>query len=163
MFKIGDTVIYGTNGVCEVSGIEERVFGGMKDEYYVLRPRSGAGSTVFVPIGNEKLTSRMKRMLSGDEVRRLIKNSCKADINFASSDNERRNLYKSCFEVSDRGQIISYVKAVLAHQDKVEKAGKKLHMCDERFLTTALKALYEEFTIALKTEPEDVLRLIKGE
>lgn len=163
MFKTGDTVIYGVNGVYEVTAMEERIFGGAKNRYYVLRPTSGAGSTVFVPVDNEKLTSRMKRPLTEDEVRRLIKDSCKANINFASSDNERRNLYKSCFEDSDRGRIISYIKAVLAHQDEAEKAGKKLHMCDERFLATAVKVICEEFTMVLKTESEDVLRLIKGE
>ena len=163
MIRVGDTVVYGANGVCDVTGIEERSFGGQKNDYYILRPVSGAGSTVYVPVNNERLTSRMKRMLNEEEIRDLISRTDAADIGFTSSDNERRTRYKECFERGDRGEIISYVKAVLAHQDEVTSAGKKLHICDERFLSTAVKVLYEEFTIVLKIEPEDVLRLIKGE
>ena len=163
MIKQGDTVIYGANGVCDVSAIEERVFGGQKSNYYILCPRSNSGSTVYVPVDNEKLASRMKRILTEKEIYDLIGATEKAKLDFRGSDNERKAIYKECFETGERGRTISLVKAVLAHQEEIEPNGKRLHICDERFLNSAVKMLYEEFTLVLKIEPEDVLRLLKDE
>ena len=72
MFSNGDAVLYGAEGVCRLEGSTQREIGGKKLEYYVLKPVYRAGSTVFVPKGNETLTAKMRRVLSPEEIHKLI-------------------------------------------------------------------------------------------
>ena len=67
MFQVNDMVLYGTNGVCRVVDIDERDCGGRMVEYYILKPIYASNSTVFVPVNNEKLTSKMRYVLTEAE------------------------------------------------------------------------------------------------
>ena len=68
MFQVNDMVLYGTNGVCKVVDIDERDCGGRMVEYYILKPIYAANSTIFVPVNNEKLTSKMRYVLTKEEI-----------------------------------------------------------------------------------------------
>ena len=48
MFKVGDHVVYGTNGVCLVSDITPSPFDkNDRRTYYVLKPLSGASTSLI--------------------------------------------------------------------------------------------------------------------
>ena len=49
MYAIGQTVLYGANGVCSISEITTRKIGKEAIEYYVLKPMGMQASTVYVP------------------------------------------------------------------------------------------------------------------
>jgi len=67
MFKINDIVTYGTNGVCKITGTEEKDLMGTKKTYLVLKPtKTGDNSTYFVPSDNENLLGKMRKLLSED-------------------------------------------------------------------------------------------------
>ena len=72
MFSVGQTVLYGANGVCRIEEITTRRVGSSEMEYYVLKPVRSDCSTVFVPTGNETLVSRMRFVKSADEVRAIL-------------------------------------------------------------------------------------------
>ena len=48
VFDIGQTVLYGSNGVCTVAGVTEKRVGSFKANYYVLKPVSANSATLFV-------------------------------------------------------------------------------------------------------------------
>ena len=73
MFKVDDIVTYGINGVCKVAAIEEKNLMGMKKDYLVLKPLNGDKSTFYVPVDSENLLSKMKKLLSEDEINELRK------------------------------------------------------------------------------------------
>ena len=54
MFSIGDSFIYGNNGICKLIGIQDMTVWEETRSYYVLRPVFQANSTVFVSIGNKR-------------------------------------------------------------------------------------------------------------
>ncbi|MBR2714935.1 MAG: CarD family transcriptional regulator, partial [Ruminococcus sp.] len=60
MFAVGDTVIYGSVGVCKISDITENKLTGVVRKYYVLKQIDSYESVIYVPVDNEKLTSRMR-------------------------------------------------------------------------------------------------------
>ena len=62
MFKVGDVVKYGTNGICKVTDIAFRDFLGAETEYYELKTTTGFESTFYVPTQNEALTSKMQHL-----------------------------------------------------------------------------------------------------
>ena len=63
MYKIGTVVVYGSEGVCEITEITSMKFANSENEslYYVLSPVSSRGSKVFVPCDNEALVSKMQK------------------------------------------------------------------------------------------------------
>ena len=54
MFQVNDTIMYGTQGICKIVEITQKDFLGTKKEYYVLKPMSDSGATLFAPVNNEK-------------------------------------------------------------------------------------------------------------
>ena len=54
MFKVNDVVVYGSQGVCEITGLEDRKVDGQIKKYFVLQPKNHIGATCYVPTWNEK-------------------------------------------------------------------------------------------------------------
>lgn len=67
MLAVGQTVVYGTQGVCTVREISMLKLGKTKGEYYVLSPVDDPGSTVYVPTANEKLMGKLRPVLTEKE------------------------------------------------------------------------------------------------
>ena len=72
MFQVNDMIVYGAHGVCRIAEIEERDFNGSSIEYYILKPVYDEKATIFVPVLNDRLTAKMRRVLSKDEIEALI-------------------------------------------------------------------------------------------
>ena len=70
-----DFVHYGAYGVCQVEDIRPIRFGPdtPRREYYVLKPISQDGASIFVPADNLKLMSRMRPVLSEEEIDRRVR------------------------------------------------------------------------------------------
>ena len=60
MFQVGDVVVYGSTGVCEVVDIGPLDLPGMSKEreYYTLRPFYEERSRVFTPVDGQKVILR---------------------------------------------------------------------------------------------------------
>ena len=63
-YHVQDTVLYGQSGVCRIADIAEKDVGGGLRAYYVLQPVFEESATIFVPVGNEALTAKMRRVMS---------------------------------------------------------------------------------------------------
>lgn len=48
-FEVNSCLLYCSEGICKVEGIEEKDFFGEKKEYYLLTPIYHVGSRLFVP------------------------------------------------------------------------------------------------------------------
>lgn len=59
MYSVGQTVLYGSNGICNIEEITTKEISGMSIDYYVLKPLYSQNSTLFVPVNNEKLVSKI--------------------------------------------------------------------------------------------------------
>ena len=64
MYKVNDTIMYGTQGICRIVEIAEKDFMGTKKEYYVLKPIGDASATLYAPVNNAKKETKMRRILS---------------------------------------------------------------------------------------------------
>ena len=56
MYEVGDLIVYGRTGICEVTEITTLKMDGVpKDKlYYILRPVREKRGKVFTPVDNEK-------------------------------------------------------------------------------------------------------------
>ncbi|MCI8590525.1 MAG: CarD family transcriptional regulator [Clostridiales bacterium] len=163
MYSIDDIVMYGTIGICKIEAIEEQSFNGVKRNYYVLKPLHQEGAKTFVPVDNEILVSKIHKVLSADEIKHLIGTLSDAQTKWMDKDAERKQLYTETLEKGDRKEMIALVRAVLQHKEEQMGKGKKLHICDERFLMQAQKVLYDEFSFVLHVNREEVSALLMGE
>ncbi len=155
MFQVNDVIIYGAQGICKIAGTEEKTIGGKKKTYFVLKPVSDKGSTIFVPTDNELALKKMRRLLTRDEIHTLIDSMPEENALWVANENARKELYKSILARSDHLELIQMIKAIYAHKKEREAEGKRLHMSDERFFKDAEQALYNEFRYVLDLRDRD--------
>ena len=71
--------------------------------------------------------------------------------------------YKKIIESGDRAEIFRLIKTLCVRLEEQQKAGKKPHLIDERFLKEAETVLFDEFAFVLNIERESVSDYIKTE
>lgn len=160
MLKVDDIVTYGINGVCKVVAIEEKNLMEQKKTYLVLKPLNGDKSTYYVPVDNENLLGKMRKLLSEDEINQLIVSMPKEKNLWIDNERERKECYKKIIADGNRSELIGMIKAIHFEKKDREEKGKKLHISDERFLKDAEKILYDEFQYVLKLSECDLMSYI---
>ena len=160
MYNIDDVVVYGTEGICKITGITEMKFGGEKSEYYILAPVEKEENTVYVPKNNEKVLKRMRRILSADEANELIDSLPMEPMAWIPNDRERQMAYKDIILTGKPEEVFRMVSTLYNKQKDQLAIGKKLHASDERFLRDAEKMLFNEIGYALNIKPQEVLSII---
>ncbi len=157
MFQINDEIIYGTQGVCIIADIEEKTVSGKKKTYFVLKPVHDKGATIFAPTDNENVLKKMRRLLSIDEIHKLIDSMPEENAEWIVDENARKEHYRELIAKGDHLELIKMIKAIYAHKKEREAEGKRLHMSDERFFKDAEQILYNEFQYVLQLKGKDDL------
>jgi CarD family transcriptional regulator len=150
MFQVNDVIVYGTQGVCTIVDIEEKNISGSKKKYFVLKPVNEKGAIVFAPTDNPHVLKKMRKLLSQEEIDRLIDSMPEQDAIWIDNENERKERYRGILAAGDRLELIQMIKSIHSHRKDREAEGKRLHMSDERFFKDAEQILYNEFQYVLK-------------
>ena len=156
MFEIGETVSYGTTGVCVIDSEIEKNVKGVNRKYLVLKPVFQNNATVYVPEDNETLLSRIRKVLTAGEVEELISQIPGYNTKWIANDNERIKLFRQILVSGDREQLTKMVRMLYLHRKNLYSKGRKLHSTDEHFLKDAQTVLFGEFAVALGIRPEEV-------
>ena len=159
MFCVGQTVLYGFNGVCMVDDVTEKRIGKTKMQYYVLKPLCNNTSTLFVPTANQQLVSKMRRILTEDEAEAILRDlpPC-GDWN--DNKQERSEQFRAIITEGSCVELIRLIRLVRTHEQEQLAGGKRLHITDERFLKEAEKMICEEFSLVLHISRDEVLERI---
>lgn len=159
MFCVGQTVLYGSNGVCMVDDVTEKRIGKTKMQYYVLKPLCNNTSTLFVPTANQQLVSKMRRILTEDEAEAILRDlpPC-GDWN--DNKQERSEQFRAIITEGSCVELIRLIRLVRTHEQEQLAGGKRLHITDERFLKEAEKMVCEEFSLVLHISRDEVLERI---
>ncbi|MBQ8804267.1 MAG: CarD family transcriptional regulator [Tyzzerella sp.] len=160
MFKVNDTIMYGTQGICKIVEITEKDFMGSKKEYYVLKPMNDKAATLFAPVNNAKTGGKMRRILSEEEIHQLIESMPGEEANWIPNENERKECYKRIIASGDHVELIKMIKALYIHKQEREAEGKHLYLSDERFFKEAERILYDEFQYVLNIQRDELLPFI---
>lgn len=154
--------MYASQGVCKITDIVTQEICNQVAEYYVLQPVYSNTARVYVPVLNEMLTSKMRSVLSKEELNDLLDNLPKATNDWIENEHLRKERYKEIISGADRVALICMIRELYLHKEKLAIQGKKLHASDERFYKEAEKILYEEFALVLDIDIKDVLSYIKN-
>lgn len=160
MFEVNEYVSYGASGVCRITDITEKKICGVCNKYYVLKPVFENKSTVYVPADNAQLTSKMRKVLSAEEIYQLIRSVSSESIIWIENEQERKKEYARILSAGNRSELIRMIKAVYLHKQSRLSSKKKLHISDENFLKEAERRLYEEFAHVLNIKQSQVVPFI---
>lgn len=164
MFKIGDIIVYGNTGVCEVTEIT--TINGIRGidsttPYYVLKPKFQNG-TVYSPVDNQKVV--MRKIISKSEANEIIdmipQISC---TTFGeNSIQELSEHYSEMIKTHNCEDLIRLTMSIYAKKQKAEKSKHKLWQIDEKYMKRAEELLFEELSVALGIEKDSVPQYIKS-
>jgi len=158
MFKVGEYVVYGTNGVCKVESIGTLNMGMGDREYYTLAPVYEKKSKLFTPVDNQKIIIRP--VLTKQETDELIDEIENIDLLCVEDEKKREETYKEAMRTCDSKQWVKIIKTLyLRKQDRLSQ-GKKATSSDEKYLHMAEQNLYGELAFSLNIPKEDVEHFI---
>lgn len=160
MFNIGDTVIYGAQGICKIEEKIQKDLKGKMTEYFVLKPIYEKSSTIFLPLENDVLMSRMRPILSKDEVLDIINTIPSKETIWIENENLRKTKYGEILVRSKPIELVQLIKTLFLHEKKQKQIGRKFHLTDEAFLKDAEKILYSEFAYVLNIKTNEVIPFI---
>lgn len=163
MLELNSYVIYGDNGVCLVADKRKEKFAGTIREYYILKPQGNEGATLFVPADNEELLSKMRSILSKEEIMDIIHSLPTEDPEWEENNKVRGEYYSKVFEEGDRRELLILIKALYNHKKDRKEEGKKLWTIDENAMKHAETLVYEEFGTVLGIPQEEVVDFIVAE
>lgn len=161
MFKIGDVVLYGAQGICKIDGIEVKQIGKTAADYYVLKPVFNDSTALFVPVENEVLIAKMHSVLTKAQANELIEKASQIEVLETNDENQKREEFKNTLSCGDRQRLIAVIKTIKTEQSARRQSGKKLNMSDEQTLRKAEQLLYHELAFVFGVTPDEVQSIIK--
>ena len=159
-FKTGETVLYTGQGVFKINGTEIKRLGGCSIKYLVLLPLNKNDPTIYIPCENKELMSKLRHILSAEEIYQLIDEVGKTEPVWIENENERKDLFSEIIREGDRKKLMLLIRSVWLHGAQQQKSGRRLHQSDEAQMKQAEHLLYTEFASVLNIKPEDVVPLI---
>lgn len=156
MYKIGDIVIYGKQGVCRVENVGPISISKSNNSivYYTLVPVFGTGKT-YTPVDTEVY---MRPVMTYEEVQEVIREIPNIELSEVSNTNirEMTEYYKNSLNSHNWQDLIQVIKTVYEKAKQVKEQGKKLGQTDERYKKEAEELLYQEFAVALDISIDSV-------
>ena len=156
MYSVNEKIHYGGSGVCVIQEIATMRFGRTREKYYVLKPVYQNASVIYVPVDNEALVSKMRPVLSREEVDRLIDSMDEIPTAWEEDPQARKASFDALLRSNECRSLIVIIKTLHAQKERRQADGKTLHVSDEGFLREAQRLLYDEFAGALEILPAQV-------
>ncbi|MEG0277419.1 MAG: CarD family transcriptional regulator [Coprobacillus sp.] len=156
MFKQGDIVLYGSEGVCMIDEVMTRKFKDQLLEYFILKSVYNPSSKIFIPTQNEDLMSRMKDIMSKDEIYQLIAHINEEELIWIDHDNSRKEKYKEIMRNGQRNELVSLIKTLSLRNKELKLNGKKLNAMDDQFFRDAQKLLNGEIAYVFNIQQDEV-------
>ena len=156
MFDVGDYVVYGQNGICQVADITHPDISGadINRLYYVLIPEKTKESRLFCPADNNKIL--LRKVISAEEARAILEDVKSIEPMSISNDRLRDDSYRQVLKNGDLREWVQFIKALVNRKKERELSGKKITATDERFLKIAEDGLCSELAIAIGEEKEKI-------
>ncbi len=162
MFQIGEVVSYGTTGICTVEDIrmESLSRGVPKQEYYILRPVATPTCITYVPTGNEALMSKMRRVLTKQEIDEMILSVRDECLEWIEDARHRSDSYSRIVSRGISAELLKLIGCLYLEKKSRNKGGKKFCATDEKILSSAERMVSEEFAFALDIPQKQVAAYI---
>ena len=159
MFKINDYVVYGQNGVCMIEDIEKMMLKDEEQEFYILAPINNKKMTIKIPVNNK--TMSIRELMSKNEVMNLIECISKKETIDIDDFRKKNQEYKLIIRSGDVLEIIKVINSINLEKDEKASIGKRINKTEDDILISAKKQLYQEISIVLGIDINEVEDYIK--
>ena len=156
MFKIGEYVVHGRNGVCKITDIAHIDIDGVDKEqlYYILVPIHLEESRIYHPVGSDRVV--MRPVLTKKELEQIVAGVPDIEPIWIENERQRETKYKEAINSCDCRQWISVIKALYERNQERMAQGKRITFVDDKYMKEAKKNLYDEFSVVLNISQDDV-------
>ncbi len=149
-YNIDDVVSYGKNGICRITEIRNMKFDRSDErEYYILSPLRDKNATFFVPIDSPVLISKMRRVMTKEEIDAVLDSAKDKSIDWVEDKKQRNDAFRAIINGGDPHQILLLAHCIYNAKKEKEAAGRKLWACDEALLQSVEKMISEEMSWSL--------------
>ena len=160
MFEIGEYVVCGNNGVCQIKEITTLSMSGVDKnrKYYILKPVYSENSTVYVPV--DALHSSMRRILSKEEANLLIDSIPQVQAITIKDEKAVEAQYRECMQSNRCDELVKLLKTLKKRKKNRLEKGHKVTAVDSRYYKMAEDNLCGELAIVFgitRTEAGEVL------
>ena len=162
-FDIGEYVSYGINGMCNIEDIRPMQLSQSVEKmmYYILRPESNPKSTIFVPVNNQKLVSKMRELMTKDEINAMLVRMKDRTLEWEKDVRFRTESFHEILNNGVNQDLILMIRCLHRKRQELVQLGKKLPARDSNTLKTAERLVEEEFAHVLHIKCEEVSDYIR--
>ena len=160
MFNTGDTVSYGTSGVCTIAERKRLTLGGQPHDCYILRPVYDSSLKICVPCDSAPLVQRMRPLPTREELLALLR---EPSPRHDPDPDARKLAYREALKSGGLHGLIRMVRDIHAEQVLRRAKGKQLPSYEDNALREAQNALHTEFAYVMGIRPDEVPDFIAGE
>ena len=162
-FHKNEYVVYANTGICIIEDICPLPFSGKGEDllYYVLKPLSNAYSTLYIPTNNEALRSKMRSVLTKEEIDDLLVHIKDQQLPWIEEKNARTDYCRKVLSEGNQQELLLLVSCMYVKKQEREAAGKKLPFADENVLKSIENLVGQEFAFSLGIPEEKVEKYIQ--
>ena len=162
-FDIGEYVSYGINGMCNIEDIRPMQLSQSVEKmmYYILRPESNPKSTIFVPVNNQKLVSKMRELMTKDEINAMLVRMKDRTLEWEKDVRFRTESFHEILNNGVNQDLILMIRCLHRKRQELVQLGKKLPARDSNTLKTVERLVEEEFAHVLHIKCEEVSDYIR--
>ena len=162
-FDIGEYVSYGINGMCNIEDIRPMQLSQSVEKmmYYILRPESNPKSTIFGPVNNQKLVSKMRELMTKDEINAMLVRMKDRTLEWEKDVRFRTESFHEILNNGVNQDLILMIRCLHRKRQELVQLGKKLPARDSNTLKTAERLVEEEFAHVLHIKCEEVSDYIR--
>lgn len=154
-YEIGEYVLYGLNGACQVVDIGPVDFGGPDIIYYHLKPVSDLKSTIFVSMKRE--ADIIRRVISADEAKSVLDRVKSVDKAIYTPQREACDII---LKSGDDVAISQMIKLLRFMRKENRKIHKSLNIQEEKILKDAERVFFSEMATALSMSMEEIVKTV---
>lgn len=156
MFKSGEYVVHGYNGLCVVEGVTQLNMSGISKDalYYILRPLNSEESKIYLPVEKGEAVSR--RIMTKEEAGQFMETIDQVESYWNANHKIREEMYKTAMKTCESSMWVRIIKTLYLYQQERNAMGKRISSSDERFLKHAEEYLYQELSLATGKSYEQI-------
>lgn len=162
MYCIGDFVVYGSSGICQIKDITDLQSQGMaKDKlYYLMIPVGEKDSKIYASVNGANIG--MRRVMTKEEAYKLIDEVPEIEELKVDNEKNRERCYQQAIRGCDGRELVSVIKTLYMRKRRRLAEGKKSTSTDDKYFKIAESSLYSELAFVLGEEQGSIPKLIEN-
>lgn len=155
MYEVGEFVVYGNDGVCEIEEISKMQIPGTTNSknYYTLKPINN-NTKVFTPVDTKIF---MRPVVTSKEIQNIVEQI--PSVSKSKYDNKNIRLlqeyYKKLLNTHECIDLLTIIASVNNKRNELANTQKKLGQIEEKYFKIAKDLIEDEFSVVLGISKED--------